>query len=42
MKNFKFNDKREGEYILYYDNGNIYNKCYFKNGKREGESRNLF
>ncbi len=24
--------KREGEYISYFNNGNICNKCYYKDG----------
>ena len=35
--NFK-NDKREGEAIDYYENGNIKWKRNYKNGKREGEA----
>jgi antitoxin component YwqK of YwqJK toxin-antitoxin module len=37
MKNFKFNNKREGKYIEYHDNGNIYMNCNYKNDKREGK-----
>ncbi len=37
MKNFKFNNKREGKYIKNYNSGNISIKCYYKNDKLEGE-----
>ncbi len=37
MKNFKFNNKREGKYIENYNSGNISIKCYYKNDKLEGE-----
>jgi antitoxin component YwqK of YwqJK toxin-antitoxin module len=33
---FIFNNKREGEYKAYYDNGKIYIVCNYKNGKLEG------
>jgi antitoxin component YwqK of YwqJK toxin-antitoxin module len=29
--------KLTGEYICFYDNGQIYEKCFFKDGKVEGE-----
>jgi antitoxin component YwqK of YwqJK toxin-antitoxin module len=31
------NDKRKEGYIKYYVNGNILEKCYYKNDKIEGE-----
>jgi antitoxin component YwqK of YwqJK toxin-antitoxin module len=42
MKNFKFNGKRYGKYISYYENGNIYKKCNYKNRTLHGESSVIF
>ena len=36
-KYFIFNDKQEGEYILYSDNGQITEIINYKNDKMEGE-----
>ncbi len=36
MYNFKFNNKNDGSYIEYYDNGKIWYKCNYKNNKLEG------
>jgi antitoxin component YwqK of YwqJK toxin-antitoxin module len=33
-KRYYKNGKREGQYILNYENGKFMEKCYFKNGKR--------
>jgi antitoxin component YwqK of YwqJK toxin-antitoxin module len=37
MKNFKFNGNLYGLNIRYSWNGDIMEKCYYKNNKREGE-----
>ncbi len=37
MKNFEFNGKLYGLYIIYFWNGNIMKKCYYKDNKLEGE-----
>ena len=34
---FIFNGKKEGEYKSYYENGQLYSICNYKNGKYEGE-----
>ena len=36
-KYFQINGKKEGEYISYYWNGNVFSKCTYQNGKIEGE-----
>jgi len=36
-KYFIINNKKEGEYVKYYENGNIYIECSYVNGKLDGE-----
>jgi antitoxin component YwqK of YwqJK toxin-antitoxin module len=35
MKSNYKNGKREGKYIENYENGNIYEKCYYKTAKEK-------